>query len=224
MSRRFHNAVKERQSTQSQADRLKEQLGQQGALSDALSLPLIGSVSMWAGAQAPDDDRFLLCDASVYPASEYPDLYAVIGETWNNGSEDAGTFRVPDTPGRTIVGAGAGSGLTNRQPAQKFGNEAVGLSVEQLPAHNHTGATGNSGNHSHEWSVTSASNAPTSGSTQIVKDTASPGNGSGGGGTNNRNTSTEPSHSHSIPSVGSGEQHSSMQPSVAMHMIIRAKL
>lgn len=54
------------------------------------------------------------------------------------------TFNTPDARGRTLVGAGLGSGLTERALGAKFGTETHVLTEGQMPAHTHsTGFTTN---------------------------------------------------------------------------------
>ena len=51
------------------------------------------------------------------------------------------TFALPDLRGRTSIHAGTGPGLTPRQLGSSFGTEGVTLSIAQIPAHKHAGAT-----------------------------------------------------------------------------------
>ena len=53
---------------------------------------------------------WLIADANQYPIAVYPDLYAVIGTTYNTGTETAGYFRVPGANGlfRRSLDLGAG--------------------------------------------------------------------------------------------------------------------
>jgi microcystin-dependent protein len=48
------------------------------------------------------------------------------------------TFNVPDSRGRTLIGAGQGSALTNRRLGATTGQESVSLSVAEMPTHSHT--------------------------------------------------------------------------------------
>lgn len=73
-------------------------------------------------------------DGSLYEPSQYPTLFAAIGYTY--GQSGTG-FRVPDKRGRVGVGAGQGSGLTNRLLGQTFGEENVTLTTSQIPSHSH---------------------------------------------------------------------------------------
>lgn len=77
----------------------------------------------------------LPCDGSLFLRADYPELWAVLDAVWKL---DADTFQTPDLRGRTIIGAGLGSGLTSRAFGETGGAEAVALSVDELPAHTHT--------------------------------------------------------------------------------------
>lgn len=69
-----------------------------------------------------------------------PALWAVIPAGWKSGAN----IVLPDARGRTIVGAGTGSGLTARTLNSTFGAETVTLSAAEsgLPAHNHSTVDG----------------------------------------------------------------------------------
>ena len=61
----------------------------------------LGTVLAYAGQTAPRG--YLLADGASYPTAEYPDLYAVIGNTY--GGDDA-NFNVPDYRETVLVGVG----------------------------------------------------------------------------------------------------------------------
>lgn len=92
-----------------------------------------GMMSEFAGNTAPTG--WLLCNGAEYQINSYPALYAVIGSAY--GGNGTTTFRVPDRRGRVGVGAGQGTGLTNRNLGQTGGQETVTLNVSQIPSHNH---------------------------------------------------------------------------------------
>ncbi|BAY23704.1 phage tail collar domain-conataing protein [Calothrix sp. NIES-2100] len=92
-----------------------------------------GMMVEYAGNLAPTG--WLLCDGTEYQINSYPALYAAIGA--NYGGNGTTTFRVPDRRGRVGVGAGQGTGLTNRTVGQTGGQETVILNVSQIPSHNH---------------------------------------------------------------------------------------
>jgi microcystin-dependent protein len=99
-----------------------------------------GSVLDFAGSTAPTG--FLLCQGQTVSRTTYPALYAVIGTTWGAG-DGSTTFGLPDLQGRTRIGAGQGTGLTNRALAGTGGEEAHTLLTTELAAHNHTASQGN---------------------------------------------------------------------------------
>ena len=94
----------------------------------------LGEIVGYAGATAPPG--WILCQGQLLAIADYPQLFAVIGTSF--GGDGATTFGVPDMRGRSPMGAGAGSGLTNRTVGQEPGAEAVILDVTQLPSHDHT--------------------------------------------------------------------------------------
>ncbi len=75
------------------------------------------------------------CSGQLLPISSYNAVFSLIGTIY--GGDGRTTFRLPDLRGRVSVGAGHGIGLTPRSNGQASGSESVGLSLSQLPAHNH---------------------------------------------------------------------------------------
>lgn len=61
----------------------------------------IGTVLSFAGQTAPHG--YLLCNGASYPTADYPDLYAVIGNTYGGDTEN---FNVPDYRETVLVGVG----------------------------------------------------------------------------------------------------------------------
>lgn len=82
----------------------------------------------YGGSSAPTG--WLLCDASAVSRTTYANLFAAIGTAYGVG-DGSTTFNLPDSPGRVLVGAGSGSGLTTRARGDEFG-------AETLPAHTHS--------------------------------------------------------------------------------------
>lgn len=69
-------------------------------------------------------------------------LYALIGTYF--GGDGRSTFQLPNLQSRVGIGiytGGAGSAFTHYQIANNGGNEAVQLSLSQMPVHNHAAAT-----------------------------------------------------------------------------------
>lgn len=100
----------------------------------------IGAILAFGDYIAPDG--WLLCDGHAVYRSEYPYLFQQIGTIYGVG-DGSTTFNVPDFRGRTIVGSGAGLGLTNREVGVMFGNEQHTLTITEIPPHTHTVGRGN---------------------------------------------------------------------------------
>lgn len=94
-----------------------------------------GVIEMYAGTTAPAG--WVMGDGGVYATATYPNLSAVCGTRYNLGNEGAGNFRVPDLRGRSPMGAGAGTDLTNRTLGAKLGAETKAMGLNELPPHNH---------------------------------------------------------------------------------------
>ena len=94
-----------------------------------------GTICMFGGSSTPSG--WLLCDGQAYSRTVYADLFAAIDETWGEGDQST-TFNVPDLRGRGPIGAGQGSGLTNRSLAGTGGAETHQLTTNEMPQHNHT--------------------------------------------------------------------------------------
>lgn len=100
---------------------------------------LPGMMIAYGGSSAPSN--WLLCDGSTVSRTTYAALFAVIGTTYGAGNGTT-TFNVPDRRGRVSVGAGTGSGLTNRVQGTTGGEETHSLNVTELAGHTHPGTGG----------------------------------------------------------------------------------
>lgn len=60
----------------------------------------IGSVIFYLGTTIPDG--YLLCNGASLSRTEYPELFAAIGDRW--GSDSSSTFKLPDTHHRFFEG------------------------------------------------------------------------------------------------------------------------
>jgi microcystin-dependent protein len=174
----------------------------------------IGGMLDYAGTGTPDGPALWIpCDgASLLRAGTYAALYGRIGTTY--GSVDGTHFNVPNTPGRTVVGAGAGAGLTSRAAGASGGEERHLLSIGEMPSHDHTPGTGaNSVDHTH--SAGGASFLLTGSAGALAA-----------GGPANFNTSTNTggestTHTHAIWAQGGGATHENMPPFIAIPKWIR---
>lgn len=171
-----------------------------------------GSMQMFAGSSAPSG--WLFCDGSSVSRTTYATLFSAIGTTYGAGNGST-TFNLPDCRGRTLIGVGQGSGLTNRTLGATTGTENHTLSLAEIPSHNHGGITGTMNSnttHSHNVATRAAS---TGGSFYRLYDRF--GDQSNVIATESTNTD----HTHNISSAGSGSSHNNMQPSLAVNFIIK---
>lgn len=90
-------------------------------------------------ASNQNKNGWLICDGSSISIDEYPDLFAVIGTTFGSGE---GYFNLPNFLGRVPGNVGDSGNYHSR--GESVGTDTNTLSVEQLPAHNHTGTTNSS--------------------------------------------------------------------------------
>ena len=97
---------------------------------ELLSVP-IGSVLAIATADIPA--HCLLCDGSTYDSADYPELAAVLHETFISGDE----FTVPDLRARFIVGAGTFASSGAASVGASGGADKHQLSIGELAAHKH---------------------------------------------------------------------------------------
>ena len=106
---------------------------------EAIVAPPVGSVIMYAGDA--DIAGFYICDGRQLTQATFPDLYAVIGDTYTP-SPGPTYFRIPDLRSRFVVGAcGTATsppfGLTKYDPGDTGGEEAHILSTDEVGEHTH---------------------------------------------------------------------------------------
>ena len=99
-----------------------------------MSSPYIGEIRLFGGSFAPVGWAF--CDGSLVPISENDALFNLIGTTY--GGDGQNTFALPDLRSRLPVHQGQGPGITQSYTiGETAGVEAVGLTTNQMPTHNH---------------------------------------------------------------------------------------
>lgn len=74
--------------------------------------------------------------AAIATSGSQSGIHTATAAAYGDG-DGSTTFTLPDLRGRTAIGAGQGSGLSNRVPGSKFGAETHTLSTAEVPAHNH---------------------------------------------------------------------------------------
>lgn len=157
---------------------------------------------------------WLYCDGSVVSQTTYADLYAVVGSTFNSGSEGAGNFRLPDMRGKAPVGAGTGSGLTARTLGQEIGTESETLNTTQIASHSH-GVT--DPGHNHEFPTMKENDAGS-----FTVEWANDPNLFVNGGNNDSTWATNSATTGiNTNNNGGGGSHNNMQPSTVCAFIIK---
>jgi microcystin-dependent protein len=179
----------------------------------------IGTVKWWASAGILPTG-YLKCDGTLYAATTYPDLFAVLGNAW--GGDGVTTFSVPDLRGRVLgcVDAGAGrlAGLITDAVGQAGGLAQAAISVGEMPAHSHSATTSTDGVHTHGITVDTGA---TAGGT-VFNIAAYQGNTALA--TNNTGSAGGHNHTVSTDTQGASNPHSNLQPTALGWYIIRAAL
>ena len=96
----------------------------------------IGSMNVFAGNFAIRGCA--LAHGQLLSISQNPALFSILGTTY--GGDGRPTFGLPDTRGRSVVGAGSGPGLPPVALGEKSGAATATLNIDNLPSHGH-GAT-----------------------------------------------------------------------------------
>src|SRR5712671_5804341 len=94
--------------------------------------PFVGEIRMFAGNFAPVG--WMLCEGQLLPISENETLFNLIGTTY--GGDGQSFFALPDLQSRVPMHQGTNSGQSFIL-AETGGVEAVTLTVNQMPSHNH---------------------------------------------------------------------------------------
>jgi microcystin-dependent protein len=96
-------------------------------------MPYVGEIRMFAGSFAPAGWAF--CSGQQLPISENDVLFQLIGTTY--GGDGQSTFNLPNLQSRVPIHQGTGNSGTTYQIGEMAGVEAVTLTINQMPAHNH---------------------------------------------------------------------------------------
>jgi microcystin-dependent protein len=97
----------------------------------------VGSVIAYANDAVPA--TYLKCDGGLIPTAQYPELYRVLGTTYNTGGEADDEFRVPDlqTTAQFIQGTGSISTAGVVSPASiTVANTSFTLASNNIPTLN----------------------------------------------------------------------------------------
>lgn len=164
-------------------------------------------------ARESDAMGWLVCDGRLLDREQYPALFEVIGTTF--GSTNSTNFRLPDYRGRVFGAAGTGAGLTARAVGDAVGTETHVLTVNEMPSHNHGGATASNGAHTHNTNAVGGDIglAYRDGTTTITTTDNSP-NEVNLGNTQALTIDVQGQHAHTLSAQGGGAAHNTMQPTL----------
>ncbi|MEI9994413.1 MAG: tail fiber protein [Rhizomicrobium sp.] len=95
--------------------------------------PYLGEVRMFAGNFAPKNNA--MAWGQIISIQQNSALFSLYGTYY--GGNGTTTFGLPDLRGRLAVGQGQGPGLQNWTMGEQQGTEAVTLTTQQMPMHNH---------------------------------------------------------------------------------------
>ena len=99
-----------------------------------MSEPFIGEIRMFGGSFAPRG--WALCNGQLLQVSQNNLLFSLFGTFY--GGDGQTTFGLPDLRGRAPMHIGTGPGLSSRHLGQKYGEEDVTVSMQEMPSHSHT--------------------------------------------------------------------------------------
>ena len=159
--------------------------------------PFIGEIIMFGGNFAPRGWAF--CDGQLLPINQNTALFSLIGTIY--GGDGRTTFALPDLRGRVSIHAGHGPGLSDYRLGAKSGVENVTLTDAQIPNHTHGIHAANTGGD--DTNPLTANGFGVAGDDLYIED--APG-------------TTMPGPI--MTSVGGSQQHTNLQPSLAVNFII----
>jgi microcystin-dependent protein len=98
-----------------------------------MSDPYLGEIRNFAFNFAPVG--WLQCQGQILPINSNQALFALLGTIY--GGNGTTTFGIPDLRGRVPVGVGAGANLANIVQGEIGGQNAVAITIPNLPPHTH---------------------------------------------------------------------------------------
>ncbi len=163
--------------------------------------PMLGGMCVFAGNFAPRG--WALTNGQLLPISSNTALFSILGTMYGGNGQT--TFALPDTRGRSIIGAGQGPGLSNYQIGETGGAESVTLTPPQLPVitptatvHAQSGAGNSADPGNNTWAVLSRQNIYSNAAPNVSMNVAAV----------------------TINAFGGGQSHENRSPFIAMNWII----
>ena len=98
-----------------------------------MSTPFLGEIRIFPYNFAPRG--WALCNGQILSIAQNTALFSLLGTTYGGNGQT--TFALPDLRGRVPNSSGQGPGLSSYSLGQVGGTEAVTLTQQELPSHNH---------------------------------------------------------------------------------------
>ncbi|HJR75226.1 MAG TPA: tail fiber protein [Luteimonas sp.] len=96
--------------------------------------PFIGQIQMYGFNFAPRGWAF--CNGVTMAIQQNTALFSLLGTQY--GGDGRTTFQLPNFVNRAACNQGQGPGLTPRTVGETFGDASVTLTLQEMPAHNHS--------------------------------------------------------------------------------------
>lgn len=160
-----------------------------------MSEPFLAEVRIVAFNFAPRGWAF--CDGQILPISQNQSLYSLLGTTY--GGDGRTSFALPDLRGRVPIHVGSSNG-SNHVLGQKGGEETHTLNAAEMPQHTHPLQASTDENGVITINGNVLARAPQALYASPPTDT--------------------PLQSASIASVGGGQAHNNMQPTLVLNFCI----
>lgn len=100
--------------------------------------PYMGSIDLWSLPWAPAN--WMLCQGQQLAVNQYQAVFSLIGTTYGGNGQTY--FNLPDLRGRVAMGAQNPAIVGPTGIGQTGGAQAVTLTINNLPAHNHPATLG----------------------------------------------------------------------------------
>ena len=99
-----------------------------------MSNPFLGMIIIVPYNFSPRGWAF--CNGQILPIAQNTALFSLLGTTYGGNGQT--TFALPDLRGRVPNSSGQGPGLSSYDLGQVGGSESETLTINQMPAHQHT--------------------------------------------------------------------------------------
>ena len=98
-----------------------------------MSSPFVAEIRIFACNFAPTG--WASCDGQLLPISQNTALFSLLGTYY--GGDGKSTFALPNLEGSSPIGAGQGTGLSDRFLGEVAGEQSVTVLTSEMPIHNH---------------------------------------------------------------------------------------